>query len=629
MAEPARHISRDEKASLVEDIGPKSLSVQKVPIVIGVTGHRELDPEDLDRLQSATRKVLAKIQSKRNPETPLVLLSPLAEGADRVVAHAALGLGIHLVVPLPMPQDEYEKDFPDSVGEFRALLRRANHFFELPFVIGNNRANLKHQANRDLQYKAVGQYIARHCEELIALWDGHKGDDEAGCGTAAVVRYKSEGVDQLLQYACDVALGPVPAGRNLLEPTECGPVYHIWTRRRGGELTGGVLFEEETLYPGAFGGAVHAARYYESIFARIDRFNLDVAAAAPELSKVVHKQRESLLPSRFHEKLTTDEHAILERHAVADALAVRLQARLRRAQMWVHIYVFLGSVCFGAFAHLQDLAFRFDPSDEHRISKPLTYSLLLLVAFAYGSAIRLYRQNKRDECQDGYQDYRALAEGLRVQFFWRLAGIEESVVNHYFGKHRTELDWIRNAIRSWSTTTARDNSGGRESLLGLVLEYWVQDQHKYFKSRRDRHKQERLEKWVKGLLISAAFLGGLLFLSFVLGYLLLNAKGIKGPDQFVDSARDVVIFLTGTFLVAAGLLHHYKEVKAYSEQDKQYSRMALMFGSADHLISRALGRQQEERAKVLMRDTGINALEENGDWVMLHRERPLEIPAGG
>ena len=628
MAEPARQVSTYGKLAEVESIAPTTLNAERVPVVIGITGHRELNFDDLDNLKSAAGKVLAKIKSKRNPETPLVLLSPLAEGADRVVAHAALALGIHLVVPLPMPREEYERDFPHSLDEFRAFLRRAHHVFELPLVMGNTRDNIQNPANRDLQYKAVGQYIARHSQELIALWDGHGGDEDGGCGTAAVVRYKREGVDHLLQFACDAALAPVPSGRNLLEPTECGPVHHIWTRRRGRELTDGVLFETETLYPHAFGGSSHAAKYYGAIFSRIDHFNLDVATAHPELETLFHTQRESLIPEASRDKLASHELAILERYRVADSLAVRLQTRLKRTQRRVHLYVFIGSFFFGAFAHLPEVVFKFDTTKEHLVAKAITYLFLVIVALAYGYAFKLYRENKKDQCQDRYQDYRALAEGLRVQFFWRLAGIEESVVNHYFGKHRTELDWIRNAIRNWSTTTARGHHEGRENFLGLVLEYWVEEQHKYFKSRKDRHKQEQLEKWVNRFLWSAVILGSVMLSAFVLGYVLLLAKQPEF-DHLIGEARDYVILLTGTFLVAAGLLHHYKEQMAYSEHEKQYSRMALMFGSAEDLIRRALSRQHEEKAKELMRDTGINALEENGDWVMLHRERPLEIPAAG
>ena len=31
-----------------------------------------------------------------------------------------------------------------------------------------------------------------------------------------------------------------------------------------------------------------------------------------------------------------------------------------------------------------------------------------------------------------YFDYRALAEGLRVQIFWRIAGLRDSVADHYY-----------------------------------------------------------------------------------------------------------------------------------------------------------------------------------------------------
>ena len=56
----------------------------------------------------------------------LRLLSPLAEGADRLVAKAALLSGYRLEVAMPFAQAEYEQDFdPEGVTEFRALLDQA------------------------------------------------------------------------------------------------------------------------------------------------------------------------------------------------------------------------------------------------------------------------------------------------------------------------------------------------------------------------------------------------------------------------------------------------------------------------------------------------------------------------
>lgn len=45
-------------------------------------------------------------------------------------------------------------------------------------------------------------------------------------------------------------------------------------------------------------------------------------------------------------------------------------------------------------------------------------------------------------------DLRALAEGLRVQFYWRLAGLRRSVASNYMQRVRSEMDWIRNSISS-------------------------------------------------------------------------------------------------------------------------------------------------------------------------------------
>src|SRR6202044_1069262 len=59
---------------------------QRVPLVIGVTGHR--DPICDDALSAAIRSVLTEINGKC-PHTPLIVLSALADGADRLVAQIA------------------------------------------------------------------------------------------------------------------------------------------------------------------------------------------------------------------------------------------------------------------------------------------------------------------------------------------------------------------------------------------------------------------------------------------------------------------------------------------------------------------------------------------------------------
>ena len=81
-----------------------------LPLIVGVTGHRDLRPEDLHALEGLVRRVIEEVKDA-HPHTPLLLLSPLAEGSDRLVARVALELGVRLVVPLPLPLELYEQDF--------------------------------------------------------------------------------------------------------------------------------------------------------------------------------------------------------------------------------------------------------------------------------------------------------------------------------------------------------------------------------------------------------------------------------------------------------------------------------------------------------------------------------------
>src|SRR5436309_282986 len=77
---------------------------------VGVTGHRLLVHED--ELGVRVREALERIrqQAPSSDSTPLRIgvVSPLAEGADRLVAYAAIeDDAATLEVPLPLPVDDY------------------------------------------------------------------------------------------------------------------------------------------------------------------------------------------------------------------------------------------------------------------------------------------------------------------------------------------------------------------------------------------------------------------------------------------------------------------------------------------------------------------------------------------
>lgn len=155
------------------------------PFIFGVSGHRDLVSADLPELRTQIETVYSRFRSAY-PDASLQLLSPLAEGADRLAAELALACGIKLFVPMPMAQAEYEGDFASatSLDEFRRLLAAAESSWE---VSNEDEPKERRRSDTDIRamkYAAAGDYIAQKSHVLLLLWDGR--DNEKVGGTAWV-----------------------------------------------------------------------------------------------------------------------------------------------------------------------------------------------------------------------------------------------------------------------------------------------------------------------------------------------------------------------------------------------------------------------------------------------------------
>ncbi len=164
------------------------------PLVVGVTGHRDLLPAEMPGIRARVREFLMHLNSEY-PDRDLVLLTPLAEGADRLVAEEALVLGLPVTAVLPMPRALYAEDFrtTGSRSQFDRLCAAATDLFELPLTAGNTPGFIEeHGPNRARQYAQLGVFLSAHCHILLALWDG-RDSTEIG-GTAQVVRFHQDDV---------------------------------------------------------------------------------------------------------------------------------------------------------------------------------------------------------------------------------------------------------------------------------------------------------------------------------------------------------------------------------------------------------------------------------------------------
>jgi len=156
-------------------------TVIPVRVIIGVTGHRLLD--DGAVYAGQITEILKKITDQLPPldNTPVVytVLSPLAEGADRIVAKEILKQEkSHLEVVLPFEADMYVQDFKStsSLEEFHEFLSKAKKVVTLPNGEGKEEA-----------YARTGRYVVDNCDVLIALWDGNESAGKGG--TADIVQY--------------------------------------------------------------------------------------------------------------------------------------------------------------------------------------------------------------------------------------------------------------------------------------------------------------------------------------------------------------------------------------------------------------------------------------------------------
>ncbi len=535
----------------------------RLPIVIGVTGHRDLRPADQAAYRARARELFADLQ-RRYPHTPLRVISALAEGADRLVAEVALEEGHDLVVPLPFEQAEYERDFPDSVPQFRALLAQvpADQVFVVAPAAGRD-AGYRPPADvpRDAHYAAAGAYVATRSHILLAIWDGVT--VPASAGTGMVVGLKLAGDDG-------------------------GPVYHVRACRAGG--TDHEAGRASWLYPPSVG-----RDSLDSMCMRLDRFNGD-----PVRRRIVPRAAQAaveLLPE-IAERPAGDR-----RLAAAFGYADHLANHYRRVTHAVLRTVLLLAA---------GLALTFEVYAE--IYPARSVPALYLAIFA--SITLLYHWQKSKDAQGRYLDYRAVAEGLRVQFYWHVAGLPEQVCASYLRKQLDELRWIREALRG---------AGAIPPTAALapqrVLSLWIHGQTEYYRSRalRQERRLHRLER-ASALLLATG---------------LAATFSLVALWHFYERAERLhhwVVLIMGFAPIAAALCEAYGEKFGLRTQANQYARFAAVFGRAEQLLERLSGEpptaSRQAAELELLRDLGREALMENGDWVLLLRERPIVLPKG-
>jgi hypothetical protein len=640
----------------------------RLPLVIGVTGHRDLREKDVPRIEAEVAGIIARLRQDflRDDETPIIVLSALAEGADRLVARVALAHGARLIAPLPLPPDEYRRDFEPGLAagnaaEFDALLGRAIAAPVMPFVHGNSLEAVRiDAAKRAEQYRAVGLFISRHSNVLIAIWDGDE-DNPAVGGTAEVVKFTREGIP----------LAASRSARASLDGAEIGPVIHVEAPRQKGiphiEQVRVARWGRAAIEHYRGGAAAHAhdraSRFFHHLFGLAHRdvrtglsdaarreldawetfealinltrqFNSEAAqlAASEAGCKAMTQSLDYLFDEADRETAGAVEPKELalslaprwcRMYSMADTLASSCQVQFKRDWLALFLLTFAAFLCFATFS----LA---------------VGTLLAAYCIFYALIFVIFLRARRGRHQERFLDYRALAEALRVAVYWRLVGIglRASDVNldatgdgfavdpHTVGvlanayplKQPSELAWVKTCLRTLELLDRAEGIAHERELdpagHAIARGAWVKGQCAFFR-RRGRHHDglaEALQGWAGILLVITAFL---------LAPLLVAVTSEQESDPAVFGPIHLSLVL-GLLPGLAAVLTAYSERLALKAQARQYDRMRSLFERAYELLPPRIDQRTAALVRSVYRELGTEAMRETSEWVAVYRQRPIE-----
>ena len=552
-----------------------------IPIIVGVTGHRDILPQDELKLRNALQTKLLALKNQF-PHSPFHLLSGLAEGADQLAAEAALDAGYKLVATLPMPQAMYVEDFntPALLTQFQQLLAKADQVLVCPVENSDD-------IRRDERYQALGRYIAQHAQIVIAVWDGIT-EQLAPDGQLKVLMGGTADVVQLCR-------GELAASAlDILTIPEAAKVEHLRTRRAKHNPANPPMTEQlvGTWAEPTDEQAQQTNIRTDRMLKAIDQLN-EYGKTVPTAS--ITQCQEWLLSGNPPSSVTSILATPIAAFALADAAAGIRQKERAKAVKRISLLAIASILCQQIYSG-PDMQWGWLAAH------------IGLAALAFWAFLHFFRGRHRREEQ--YLDWRSIAEGLRVQVFWRAAGVNDSVADHYLTGDRDELDWIRQAVRNMTIgMQAIDDPVAMQ----WVREAWLQSQKKYFEKKVPENSRHRV--------LFNRLTQGFFFTALTVTAVTLAAHLLDMTDTVLNS----LVLVSGMSFVMAAVLKTYSEQMAYEEQQNRYRGMAGLFNWAIERYDALMREGKIADARLVLLKIGQEALAENAGWLRLHRERQFEI----
>jgi len=569
----------------------------RIPIVIGAVGHRDLNSADKTMVK-AVRKQCARLRRKYR-DSPFLVLSGLAEGADRLIATVVMEeLGAKLIAVLPFPADAFCCDFKteESRQEFLSLIGRSAATFDVH--LPSNEEWKQAGPIRDEQYARVGALIAEQSQILLALWGGNPPRGVGGTGHVVAWFERGCAPSEYSIYGGNLSLfdPPQPGLSIRIDPITGESEIHN-ARRPSARRRRYSLLPRSSI---------------NEILARTQSYNRDVRRQAAD------GDRTPLVPPGILSRIPITEAAAAFEQA--DALAIYYGRRVRLADRVLYL---LALAAVFAFSSID--------------AKPLA-SWAFLAVMGVMAVVAIHVRGRSLDTK--FLEYRSLAEAMRILYFWRMLGIKQQVWLSYLSKHGFVVRWLRHAVRGLEFTqdrrlTATPHSLTRQELHTIAIERWIYDQINYFKAASAKSTRHYWRwTWVQRVALILTFASSALLAAMTFGYSdnvntwregarIVHPFGDVQIGTFIQRLQTLVGLAAAAGVAARGFLFRSADL----EFAKQSATTREKFEVALNRIAEIRDEDAERDLPEVFERLGREALLEQAEWLWLRHSRPFEAPS--
>lgn len=623
------------------------------PVIIGVTGHRRIAPDAEQTVRHAVRVLLD--QWRCHFGSALHVLTALADGADQLVADEARSARVPVIAVAPFPYAAY-RDTVSNAEKLREHWEGAALKLTLPPVesSGQDDYHVRH-------YEQLGVLLIRRSHLLLGLWDGVQQPDRAG--TTDVLRMRLEGDHGAASFHHSAMFH---GANSYLDETNRGPLLHIFTPREPGQRmaepagacrllglpdpasdtrsskSAAADWDGMSIAPNDVLQAIHRADVTD--FTRIDELNRTIGRFHGCDDLVFHGQLRYLRITGIPAQGVASAWFLKRLQAGMDTAAQRFQlsllgsfvpannpremvAKLFRTWRATRLIPKLGAVFWFAAALPLGVFFYelYVEAHNQHLGDAIWYLLGYLSVFG-GTIAYYWLSVRRLGWQENFQDYRALAEALRVQLYWAIAGVPASVSDHYLRKQSGELGWIQFALRGPSLWAAQVAEVSRQPNREIIKTGWLKDQDDFFTARAElHHRAAGRGQALTTFFAVSGILGAIVLLALSSDGFMAWLRGwwkVSGP--WLEELRQDhwLIVLTATLPAVAAFFSMSAELRNYEPHQHAYALMRRMFRRAAEVANRT--GVSDAVFQDIVREIGREALAENAEWLVEHRHHKIE-----